>query len=158
MFRLERGLPINKLRVITLVLVTATQMMLHAQEPVRTIHVFVALADNKNQGIVPVAAILGNGDDPARNLYWGSAYGVKTFFSHSADWQLLVSGQKPKAEVLERCIFKHRTQNVFLIADAYQGARIKQTIVDFLDASAGSSREAVPIKFGSQAISLAGRG
>lgn len=133
-------------------------MLLHAQGPVRIIHVFVALADNKNQGIVPVAAVLGNGDDPAHNLYWGSAYGVKTFFARSADWQLLVSGQKPKAEVLERCIFKHRTQNVFLIADAYQGARIKQAIVDFLGASAGNGAEAVSVKVGSQAFELAGRG
>jgi hypothetical protein len=141
-----------------LVLVAATQLLLHAQGPVRTIHVFVALADNKNQGIVPVAAVLGNGDDPARNLYWGSAYGVKTFFSRGADWQLLVSGQKPKPEILERCIFKHRTQNVFLIADAYQGARIKQAIIDFLDASAGNNAEVISIKVGSQAIELAGRG
>lgn len=146
------------LRVITLLLVAVVQSLLHAQSPVRTIHVFVALADNKNQGIVPVAAVLGNGDDPARNLYWGSAYGVKAFFAHSADWQLLASGQKPKAEILERCIFKHRTQNVFLIADAYQGARIKQAIVDFLDASAGNNAEAVSVKVGSQAVELAGRG
>ncbi len=46
----------------------------------RTVHVFVALADNQHQGIVPVPARLGNGDDPEHNLYWGSAYGVKTFF------------------------------------------------------------------------------
>jgi hypothetical protein len=40
-----------------------------AQAPPRLIHVFVALADNVHQGIVPVPAALGNGDDPARNLY-----------------------------------------------------------------------------------------
>src|SRR5215469_18879558 len=67
-----------------------------AQSVPRTVHVFVALADNKNQGIVPVAARLGNGEDPANNLYWGSAYGVKTFFARSADWQLLVAGHGPK--------------------------------------------------------------
>src|SRR5256885_8961765 len=39
-----------------------------AQSQPRTVHVFVALADNKNQGIVPVAAILGNGEDPQHNL------------------------------------------------------------------------------------------
>jgi hypothetical protein len=37
------------------------------------IHVFVALADNQRQGIVPVPATLGNRDDPARNLYLGKA-------------------------------------------------------------------------------------
>jgi hypothetical protein len=72
-----------------------------AQARPRTIHVFVALADNRSQGIVPVAATLGNGDDPGRNLYWGSAYGVKTYFSRSAEWQMISSGQKPKAEILE---------------------------------------------------------
>ena len=70
-------------------LACAMAVPIAAQSPVRTTHVFVALADNKNQGIVPVAAILGNGEDPVHNLYWGSAYGVKTFFSRSADWELL---------------------------------------------------------------------
>jgi hypothetical protein len=42
------------------------------------IHVFVALADNASQGIVPVSARLGNGEDPEHNLYrWGSAFGVE---------------------------------------------------------------------------------
>ena len=56
---------------------------------VTVIHVFVALCDNIHQGIVPVSATLGNGDDPARNLYWGAAFGVKTFFTKSKDWQLI---------------------------------------------------------------------
>jgi hypothetical protein len=44
------------------------------------IHVFVALCDNKYQGIVPVPAKIGNGQDPLNNLYWGAAYGIKSFF------------------------------------------------------------------------------
>ncbi len=57
---------------------------LHSQATkLRTVHVFVALADNQHQGIVPVPAHLGNGEDASNNLYWGSAYGVKAFFSHS---------------------------------------------------------------------------
>jgi len=36
----------------------------------KTIHVFVALCDNVNQGIVPVSAKLGNGQDIKGNLYW----------------------------------------------------------------------------------------
>jgi hypothetical protein len=120
--------------------------------------VFVALADNKNQGIVPVAAVLGDGNDPARNLYWGSAYGVKTYFARSADWQMIASGQRPKPEVLERCIFKHRTQNVYLIADAYQGSKIKQAIVDFLEAAAGGETESIAVKTGTQTLTLNARG
>ena len=53
----------------------------------KVIHVLVALCDNENQGIVPVPAHLGDGEDPKKNLYWGAAYGVKTFFSKSNDWK-----------------------------------------------------------------------
>lgn len=111
----------------------------------RTVHVFVALADNQHQGIVPVPAKLGNGDDPEHNLYWGSAYGVKTFFSRSADWARIKCGEKPKQEVLERCVFKHHASNVYLIADAYRGSEIRQTVVDFLDAAAGDGTESLHV-------------
>ncbi|HKD79744.1 MAG TPA: hypothetical protein VKH81_08635 [Candidatus Angelobacter sp.] len=131
---------------------------LAAQAPPRTVHVFVALADNKNQGIVPVAARLGNGEDPANNLYWGSAYGLKSYFARSADWQLLVAGRGPQPEILERCIFRHRRENVYLIADAYQGSKIKQAIVDFLEAASGGEPETVLIKTDGRNVALAARG
>jgi hypothetical protein len=137
--------------------------VLMAQGQPRTIHVFVALADNKNQGIVPVAAILGNGDDPQHNLYWGSAFGYKTFFSRSADWRLVASYVKPrpeipKPEIMERCVFKHRTANVYLVADAYQGNKIRQAIVDFLEAAAGGEPESIPVKTGGGTSLLKARG
>jgi hypothetical protein len=91
--------------------------------PTRTIHVFVALADNEHQGIVPVPARIGNGMDPEHNLYWGAAAGVKTFFTRSADWSLGQCVEKPKPAILERCIFKHRRRDVYLVADAYRGPR-----------------------------------
>lgn len=123
-------------------------------DPPRTIHVFVALADNQHQGIIPVAPNLGNGDDPDRNLYWGAAYGVKTFFARSLDWQLLAAHQKSKPEVLERCIFKHRIHNVYLVADAYQGRQIKQAIVDFLTAAAGKNPQAIVVQSAHQPFLL----
>ena len=105
------------------------------------IHVFVALADNVNQGIVPVSASLGNGDNSKTNLYWGAAFGVKTFFSKSKDWELLSVVQNPNASILERCIFKHRRNQVLLVADAYRGREISQTTWDFLEAAAGKPGE-----------------
>jgi hypothetical protein len=55
---------------------------IHAQDAkLRTVHVFVALADNQHQGIVPVAATLGNGEDAERNLYWVSLRGENVFFT-----------------------------------------------------------------------------
>ena len=76
------------------------------------IHVFVVLCDNVNQGIVPVSASLGNGDNPATNLYWGAAFGVKTFFSKNKDWELVSETQNPSAAILDRLIFKKKNADV----------------------------------------------
>ena len=51
----------------------------------KVVHVFVALCDNKNQGIVPVPEKIGNGQDANLNLYWGCGYGVRTFFKKIGD-------------------------------------------------------------------------
>ena len=126
-------------------------------QPIRTVHVFVALADNEHQGIVPVPARLGNGLDPDHNLYWGAAAGVKTFFARNSDWALLSCGQKPKPEVLERCIFKHRRTEVYLVADAYRGDEIRQAILDFFDAAAGASPEQITLP-GASAATFTVRG
>jgi hypothetical protein len=145
----------NLLRFTTLLAsVVLMSALLMAQTSPRTIHVFVALADNVNQGIVPVARILGNGEDPGHNLYWGSAYGVKTFFSRSPDWKVLSCGQKPKLEVLDRCIFKYRSADVYLVADAYRGREIQTAILNFFDASAGLSWEQLKIKDDPQEVVL----
>ena len=109
--------------------------------PFPVIHVFVALADNVNQGIVPVSASLGNGDNPATNLYWGAAFGIRTFFSKNRDWELLSVNPNPSAAILERCIFKHPRNQVLLVADAYRGKEISQTTWDFLEAAAGRPGE-----------------
>ena len=111
----------------------------------KMIYVVVALCDNVNQGIVPVPAALGNGEDPPRNLYWGARFGVKTFFKASRDWQLVSEVKNPRHQILERLVFKRRDANVYMVADAYRGAEIKQATADFLAAAAGQSREAVSV-------------
>ena len=120
----------------------------------RVVHVFVALADNQHQGIVPVPAALGNGSDPARNLYWGAAFGVKTYFKASEDWQLLWSGRAGKDAILERCVFKSRKNDVYLVADAYEGSQIKSAVSDFLSAAAGIAKEQFSKQTASGDVSL----
>ena len=115
------------------------------QNPGKVVHVLVALCDNVNQGIVPVPAFLGNGEDTVRNLYWGAVFGVKTFFSKSANWQKLAVIPNPKENVLERIVFKHKTQNVYLVADAYRGSKMRETVDDFFAAVAGAKRENVAV-------------
>lgn len=112
-----------------------------AVNSIPVIHVFVALADNVNQGIVPVSASLGNGDNAATNLYWGAAFGIKTFFSRNQDWELISVTPNPNPIILERCVFKHRHASLLLVADAYRGKEISQTIWDFLEAAAGKPGE-----------------
>jgi hypothetical protein len=149
--------PSRSTAFISLAVCLAVGAALAQDSGLRTVHVFVALADNQHQGIVPVAAILGNGEDPQHNLYWGSAYGVKTFFTRSADWEKVSCGAKPKTEVLERCIFKYRAANVFLVADAYRGIEIRQAILDFLDSAAGDGLEIVNLP-GESVVKLPIRG
>lgn len=111
------------------------------QAQTKTIHVLVALCDNKYQGIVPVPAAIGNGQDPASNLYWGALFGVKTFFKKQAEWLFVKQIKNPEKNIYERLIFKHKSQDIYLIADAYDGAAIKQTTADFLDFSAGLKKD-----------------
>jgi hypothetical protein len=109
----------------------------------RVIHVYVALCDNKNQGIVPVLARLGKGDDPANNLYWGAAYGIKTFFSRQPEWRMVQSVKNPAVAIAERCIFRNKAQNAWLVADAYYGIEIKKCIVDFLESCSGKNENKI---------------
>jgi hypothetical protein len=111
----------------------------------KVIHVLVALCDNVNQGIVPVPAFLGNGEDTVKNLYWGAMYGVKTYFGKSPNWTKVLAITKPKENVLERIIFKHKTQNVYLVVDAYRGSKMRETINDFFSAITGETLENIAI-------------
>lgn len=110
----------------------------------RCVHVVVALCDNVNQGIVKVPAAIGNGQDPDRNLYWGAGCGVRHWFTKkSGEWRLLKKWSRPEPNILERVAWKHRTKNVYLVADAYDGAHIQQAIHDLLDFAGGHHRKTV---------------
>ncbi len=110
----------------------------------QSIHVMVALCDNKNQGIVKVPKTIGNGQDPNNNLYWGCAYGVRTYFKKKAEWKE-VKRYKVDNICLERIVFKHKTKPYYLVADAYDGAYIKQCTTDFLNSCAGSQKDTLMI-------------
>jgi hypothetical protein len=111
---------------------------------IRTVHVFVALCDNKYQGIVPVPAAIGNGQDPNSNLYWGCSAGIRTYFKHSKEWTL-VKRYKLDNIRLERLVFKHKTTKVYLVADAYDGRYIKQCTIDFLKSCSGQVKDTLHI-------------
>lgn len=116
----------------------------HSDTTFKTIHVFVALCDNKYQGIVPVPAKIGNGQDLNNNLYWGCGYGIRTYFKQSKEWKL-VRTQHIDSIKMERLVFKHRTKNYYMIADAYNGKYIRECTEDFLYSSCGQLKDTLHI-------------
>ena len=79
----------------------------------KVIHVFVALADNAHQGIIPVPAKIGDGDKPDDNLYWGCDEGVRSWFAHSRRWKKIGTLKAAQTAVLERIV----TDKLLSLAD-----------------------------------------
>ena len=138
----------------SLLLVLVAFLPLFSSAKPKTIHVFVALCDNQYQGIVKVPARIGNGQEPRTNLYWGAGYGVKNFFKiKSADWTYLKTIKSENPNILERIVFKHKTEDTYLLADAYDGRKIKECTEDFLYASNNQNIQKItvnarPLEFG----------
>lgn len=103
-------------------------------------HVIVPLCDNANQGIVKVGAALGDGQNTRTNLYWGAGYGMRTHFQRQTEWKTLSLNDPEEPHILERLVAQRSYPNgakVILIADAYDGAYMKRSIEDYLDALCG---------------------
>lgn len=107
------------------------------------IHVSVALADNEHQWIAPVPESIGNGQDARTNLYWGARYGIKTYMMRDAGWARVGSRKPGDKRILERLILRKtfarggRPVTVYLVADAWDGRYIRDTIDQFLRYSGG---------------------
>lgn len=103
-------------------------------------HILVPLCDNAHQGIVKVNASLGNGQNLKTNLYWGAGYGIRTHFQRQAEWKTLSVSDPAEPHILERLVMRRSYPNgatVVLVADAYDGAYMKQCLEDYLDALCG---------------------
>lgn len=102
-----------------------------------TVHVVVALCDNATQGIVPVPPAIGDGNVPRTNLYWGAAYGLKTWLKRER-WAV-EAAKVPNSAVLERLVARKAIggREVVLTADAWRGSRIREAITAFLGYAAG---------------------
>jgi hypothetical protein len=125
----------------------------------KVIHVYVALCDNDSQGIAPVPEKIGNGDDPANNLYWGCSDGSRPIFSKSKLWKLL-SVTKPdnQPKILERLVFQHNKTKAILVVDAWRGREIEPCIREFCQSLAGQRYESFSINLAGKIsnINLAG--
>jgi hypothetical protein len=110
-------------------------------------HVVVALCDNDSQGIVPVPAKLGDGDDPKSNLYWGAMYGVRSYFRNRPDWKPVAIAAARDPRVLDRVLYtrevtRHgKATRVYLVAEAWRGRNIADGVRHFLELNRGEHRE-----------------
>lgn len=114
-----------------------------ASEPAGSIEVFVALADNQHQAIVPVPARLGNGDDPANNLYWGAMYGLKTMLGRDQNWKLVKCEKTKTGPILETCHYKRG--DLAMQTYVYRGRDIQSALGGFLGTASGKVNGPKPI-------------
>lgn len=126
--------------VLTILLLATAAL---AQAAPKKVRVFVALCDNKTQGIVPVGEKIGNGDDPDSNLYWGCSDGFGSFFRHSGRWKVISSDKDVSATILRRLKLQHTDGSVDLVADAYRGSQIWQCLKDFEEAASSNKFDVV---------------
>ncbi len=114
------------------------------------VHIFVPLCDNENQGIVPTSKSLGDGLSLRTNLYWATKGGMKRHFNDSKDWKLVYSAKDVSSSVLERVIFERDFSGtqVYVIADAYRGDRMEETVNDFLASLAYEKKGEVELESG----------
>lgn len=122
--------PLVTTRRILAMCLFASLAVAQNQNP-RQIHIFVALADNASQGIAPVPAKIGDGDDADANLYWGASEGFKSVFAHSKSWKLEKAELNPVPEILERRRYRHTSKDCVLVAEAWRGKNIHQCLETF---------------------------
>ena len=136
----------NLMAAVPLILVCSGQLVnasptqeridndISAGKPV-IVQVSVALADNKNQWIVPVPAAIGDGQNATTNLYWGARYGLKTYMTRDAGWKKMASLETRDERIIERLVLRKeflrhgRSVPVYLVADAWDGIYINDTII-----------------------------
>jgi len=114
-----------------------------AEAAPKQVRVFVALCDNKTQGIVPVGEKIGNGDEPDANLYWGCSDGLGSYFRRTGRWRVAKSEKNVSPTILRRLELKHADGSMDMVAEAYRGADMRQCLKDFEEAAASHKYDLV---------------
>ena len=124
------------------------------------VHVVVALCDNASQGIVPVPRALGDGQNPQTNLYWGAQYGVRTHLPRASSWARVDATRAEDQRILDRVVFYASLKRdetsvpVYVVADAWDGANIREALQAYLRMAAGGSTERIEVTQGSGSLEL----
>ncbi len=135
---------------------------------VATVH--VALCDNAVIwcGLGPH----GNGDAPARNLYWGGAAGLRAYFDHARGWRRVHVDAGDGKVILERVVYRRRVASpsarwrtlgvrgafdLYLVGIAWKGQLIARANEGFLAQVSGERGEELPLRDGTR-LAIGGRG
>ena len=128
------------------------------------VHVVVALCDNVNQGIVPVPGKLGDGQSPSTNLYWGAAFGFRSYLLRRGGYELIDEHKPAHSPVLERVVLHTRVnrngklRDVFVVAEAWDGREMRAAINRFLTLAAGAAPHSEKVTLQAKQIELASGG
>lgn len=122
------------------------------------VHIHIPLCDNEHQGIVPTSTSLGDGMSTRTNLYWATSSGTKKYFQKHKEWQQIYNQNDIDTNILERIVFERAYEDikVYLVADAYRGDRMEETINDYLGALSCQRKETLMIKETKEQIPLSG--
>ncbi len=118
--------------------------------------IYVPLCDNQFQGIIPVPPLLGNGDDPKSNLYWGAGGGFYGYFKKNRDYRE-VYRRTGNDTILETVVFERTVKpnnfwkdygvqkpyRIYLVGKAYRGRYINKAMLDFVTAVRCDSGEEI---------------
>ena len=114
---------------------TASLIPTPALASTQTARIIVSLADNVHQGIVPIKASLGNGQDPRNNLYWGALYGVKSYFKQSAGWNVRSQPTDNPVILDKLSLWQDNDRNgEEVTAEAWDGSAQKSATEQFMQA------------------------
>ena len=124
-----------------------------------TVH--VALCDNSV--IHCGTRTMGNGDAPARNLYWGGAAGLKAYFDHARPWRrVLLDGGDGKV-IIQRAVYRMRIKrpssrwrklgvtqgfDIYLVGLGYRGKLIAQANDAFIAQVMGEGGQKIRLPSG----------
>lgn len=97
----------------------------------KKVAVFIALCDNATQGIVPVPAKIGNGDDPATNLFWGCGDGLPSVLKASKGWKFVRDDVPTDSKILKRSIFTDRESLTEIAVEGWRGSEIRACLQAF---------------------------
>jgi hypothetical protein len=122
--------PVMMCRILILALVVLIGSPLLAQAQ-RRVRVFVCLADNATQGLVPVPAKIGDGNDAAGNLYWGCDEALPALLRRSAVWKRISKEVNPTTAIVERLSFDHASRHTKMIVEAWRGSSMNECLIAF---------------------------